>query len=129
IVVVASLSLVGSLTMTAIEKKRELYFLHCIGLGTAALQRIFLFEGLLIASIGIALGLTLGAGICWAQQTFGLVKLYGSEAFIISAYPVTMNAADFLYVALATAIVSFIASLYPARKAAVISERLNAVAV
>ncbi len=118
IVIIAALSLIGSLTMTAIEKRRDIYFLYCIGLTPASLQRIFLFEGMLIGIIGVALGVALGFLVCFLQQQFGLVPLPYAESFIIRAYPVSMMGSDFLAVIVAALVLIFLASLYPARRAA-----------
>lgn len=121
IVIVAALSLIGSLTMTAIEKRRDIYFLYCIGFTPASLRRIFLFEGLLIGIIGVALGTALGFLVCFLQEKFGLVPLPYAESFIISAYPVSMLASDFLAVILAALLIVFFASLYPAHRAALLA--------
>ncbi len=118
IVIIAAMSLIGSLTMTAIEKRRDIYFLYCIGLTPASLKRIFLLEGLLIGIIGVTLGVALGFLICFLQQQFGLVPLPYAESFIIRAYPVSMMVSDFLTVIFAALVLIFLASLYPAQRAA-----------
>lgn len=120
IVIVAALSLIGSLTMTAIEKRRDIYFLYCIGLTPASLRRIFLFEGALIGGIGVAVGVAIGFLTCFLQEKFGLVPLPYAESFIIRAYPVSMLASDFFAVVLAALLIVFLASLYPARRAALL---------
>lgn len=122
IVLVASLSLIGSLSMTAIEKKRELYFLYCVGLEARDLRRIFIIEGALIGTIGTAIGLGAGFLICYAQQQFGVVQLFNADDFIIKSYPVEMHGSDFGVVAGATVIVTLLASLYPASRAAIIKK-------
>ncbi|WP_211204025.1 FtsX-like permease family protein [Chloroherpeton thalassium] len=123
IIIVASLSLIGSLTMTAIEKKRDLYFLRCIGLPKNSIYQVFLFEGLIIAIVGTFLGALLGFVICTLQQSYGFVKLPSAEAFIIDSYPVKMKWQDFLAVIIGTLSVCFAASQYPAKKALELSEQ------
>jgi len=123
IIIVASLSLIGSLTMTAIEKKRDLYFLRCIGLPKTSIYQVFLFEGLIIALVGTFLGTALGFLICTLQQEYGFVKLPSAEAFIIDAYPVKMKWQDFLAVVIGTLTICFAASQYPAKKALELSEQ------
>lgn len=120
IVIVAALSLIGSLTMTAIEKRRDIYFLYCIGLTPASLRRIFLFEGLLIGVIGVAIGVAIGFLACFLQAKYGIVPLPFAESFIIRAYPVSMVASDFLAVIVAALLIAFLASLYPAQRAALL---------
>ncbi len=124
IIVVASLSLIGSLTMTAIEKRRDLYFLRCIGLTAKDVQHIFLIEGSLIGVIGVVSGLALGYLISFLQQQYGLVKLPYGNAFIVKAYPVVIEAWDFVWTAVLAFFITLLASLYPATRAAELSEKL-----
>ncbi len=125
IIIVASLSLIGSLTMTAIEKRRDLYFLRCIGLTAKDVQHIFLIEGALIGAIGITTGLALGYIIAFLQQEYGLVKLPYGNAFIVKAYPVVIEAWDFVWTAIVAFFITMLASLYPAKRAAELSEKLS----
>lgn len=126
IVVVASLSLIGSLTMTAIEKRRDLYFLRCIGLTTKDIERIFLIEGALVGAIGSIIGATIGYAIAVLQREYGLVKLPYGNAFIVKAYPIEIEAMDFALTAISAFLLALAASLYPARRAARLSEKLSA---
>lgn len=125
IVIVASLSLIGSLTMTAIEKRRDLYFLRCIGLTAKDVQHIFLLEGALIGAIGVASGLVLGYTVAFLQQQYGLVKLPYGNAFIVKAYPVVIEVWDFVWTAVLAFVITMLASLYPAKRAAELSEKLS----
>ncbi|MDX2130120.1 MAG: FtsX-like permease family protein [Chloroherpetonaceae bacterium] len=122
-VLIASLSLIGSLTMTAIEKRRDLFILSCTGLGNTALQLIFVMEGCMVAFIGICGGILVSALILYLQIQFGLIRLPYSEGFIISSYPVFIEYSDFIVVILATLFISILASLYPAYKAKELSLR------
>jgi lipoprotein-releasing system permease protein len=124
IIVVASLSLIGSLTMTAIEKRRDLYFLRCIGLTAKDVQHIFLIEGALIGAIGVVSGLALGYAIAFLQQQYGLVKLPYGNAFIVKAYPVVIEVWDFAWSVTSAFLVTIVASLYPAKRASELSEKL-----
>lgn len=125
VIVVAALSLTGSLTMTAIDKKKELFYLHCLGLEKPQFLMIFVLEGGLIGLFGTAIGVALAWLICVAQQTFGIVELPSKSAFIIDAYPISMLPSDFLIVSATTFAVSLLVSLYPARKAAAIASSKN----
>ncbi len=68
--------------------------------------------------IGVTLGVAFGFLVCFLQQQFGLVPLPYAESFIIRAYPVSMMGSDFLAVIVAALVLIFLASLYPARRAA-----------
>ncbi|MDT9547373.1 MAG: FtsX-like permease family protein [Chlorobium phaeovibrioides] len=121
IVLVASLSLTGSLAMTAIDKKRDLFSLRCLGMGSGGLMGIFMMQGGLTGLAGTAGGVGLAWVICRMQELFGLVRLPSKSAFIIEAYPVSMEMGDFLAVACAAILLSLAVSIYPARNAAAIA--------
>ncbi len=121
VVVVAVLSLAGSLAMTVIDKRRELFYLRCLGLEKPQFMTIFIVEGGLTGVVGTLTGSALAWAICRSQETWWLVKLPSRSAFIIDAYPVNMHAADFLVVGLATIALCLLVSLFPAGKAAAIA--------
>lgn len=121
VIVVAAMSLTGSLTMTAIDKRKELFYLRCLGLEKPQFLMIFIMEGGMIGLAGTVVGALIAWMICFVQQTFGVVELPSKSAFIIDAYPVNMQAMDFLIVSGTTVAVSLLVSLYPAFKAAAIA--------
>ena len=121
VIVVAVLSLTGSLAMTVIDKRRELFYLRCLGLERPQFMTIFIVEGGLTGLVGTAIGSALAWCICRAQETWGFVQLPSKSAFIIDAYPVSMHAGDFLVVAFTTIALCLLVSLYPAGQAAAIA--------
>jgi len=70
-------------------------------------------EGALISLIGAAIGLILGAGLCYLQDTVGLVGM-GMENVIVTFYPVKMKLNDFLLTSTVTLVVSMLVSFRPA---------------
>ena len=125
VIVVAALSLTGSLTMTAIDKRKELFYLRCLGLEKPQFLMIFILEGGMIGLAGTCIGVVTAWGICFVQQMYGVVELPSKSAFIIDAYPVSMQISDFLIVSGTTIAVSLLVSLYPAFKAAGIAGSKN----
>ncbi len=117
LIIVASMNIFFSLMMLAIDKKKDIAVLSAVGANASLIKNIFLTEGALIAFTGAALGLFLGATICWAQDQFGLVGM-GMENAIVSAYPVEMRSMDFVSVSLVIVTITFLISFYPARLAA-----------
>lgn len=116
ILVIATFNIIGSLTMLIIDKKKDIGILMNMGADIDMIRKIFLIEGILIASVGAFSGITLGAIICWLQQTFGLVKLQGAGSFVIEAYPVQMQLSDFIYVLITVLVIGFIAAWFPAKQ-------------
>lgn len=121
VVLVAALSLTGSLAMTAIDKQKELFYLRCLGLERPQFMGIFLIQGAMTGLAGTAIGSLAAWGVCRLQELYGIVRLPSQSAFIIRSYPVSMNAADFLAVGLTAVALSLLVSIYPARKAAAIA--------
>lgn len=113
IILIASFNIIGSLTMLIIEKKRDITILHNMGATNRLIKRIFIFEGWLISILGAVTGLVLGFLVCLLQQQFGFVKLQG-ETLIIDAYPVVMQAADFVAVLVTVLVIGYLAAWYPA---------------
>lgn len=121
VVLVAALSLTGSLSMTVIEKHRELFFLRCLGLEKQDFRMIFILQGAATGIIGSIFGMLFAWIICFLQQAYQLVRLPANGAFIINAYPVSMQVPDFVVVGISTLLLCTVISLYPARKAALIA--------
>ncbi|MEZ4902930.1 MAG: ABC transporter permease [Spirosomataceae bacterium] len=86
IILVAAVNIFFSLSMLVIEKRDDVRMLFAMGATTATVKQIFLFEGALVAFTGAAIGIFLGAIICWLQQTYGLVSM-GMVSSLVEAYP------------------------------------------
>jgi lipoprotein-releasing system permease protein len=114
ILIIASFSIIGSLTMLIIEKERDIEILRSLGADNTLIRKIFIIEGWLISIIGAAAGIILGFVICWIQQRFGLVRLQ-SDTLILNAYPVEMKIKDFLIVPATVLLIGFWAAWYPVR--------------
>jgi lipoprotein-releasing system permease protein len=117
IVGVASFNVLGSLTMGVIEKRRDIGVLKALGATRGSILRIFMVEGLLVGTIGTVLGSVLGLLVCYLQIEYQLFPL-DPTVYIIPAIPVEVRWTDFIAVAGASMLLSFLASLYPARRAA-----------
>ena len=115
ILLVASFNIIGSLTMLILEKRKDMIVLKSLGAREKLIRKIFLFEGWLISAVGAVAGMILGFLIAWAQMKFGIIKLYGTGAFIIDAYPVELQGSDFFYVFLIVLLIGFFAALFPVR--------------
>ena len=116
ILLIASFNVIGSLSMLIIEKKKDIKILGSMGADERLIRRIFLVEGLLVTTLGALTGLMLGAGICWVQQHFGLVKLQVSGgSFLIDSYPVNMQLFDFVMVFLTVFFIGLAAVILPVR--------------
>ena len=114
VLVVASFSLIGSLAMLIIEKRKDTQTLMTLGADSRLIRRIFTQEGVLISLGGGVIGLVLGLLLSLLQQYFGILKLSG-QTFLIDAYPVEVRPLDLLWVALSFVVVGGVISLLTVR--------------
>jgi lipoprotein-releasing system permease protein len=117
IIAVATFNILGSLSMSVIEKKRDIGILRSMGATEKSILRIFMFEGLLIGLIGTLLGVVIGYGICYIQIHFNIYPLDPSQ-YKINSLPVEVRVSDFFSVCGVSMLLSFLASLFPAKRAA-----------
>ena len=103
--------------MGVIEKRRDIGVLKALGATRASIIRLFMFEGMLVGTIGTVLGVCIGLILCYLQVHFQLFPL-DPTVYIIPAIPVEVRWTDFIAVSLASMVLSALASLYPARRAA-----------
>ena len=116
ILLIASFNSIGSLSMLIIDKRDDIRILSHMGADEPTIRRIFLLEGWLISSLGTLSGLLLGVLLCLGQQHFGWLKLGSGAEYVISAYPVQVQAPDILLVAAIVLVLGFVAAWYPTRK-------------
>ena len=116
ILAIASINIFFSLTMLAIDKRKDIAILISVGADKKLLKSIFLSEGVLISFIGAFLGLFLGLVICFVQQQFGIVSM-GMATAVIDAYPVKMQFQDFFYTGISIIVITILASYRPAHVA------------
>lgn len=117
IIIVASFNILGSLTMTVIEKKRDIGILKAMGASDKMITRIFMFEGLVVGLVGMVTGSLLGLGVSLLQIYFKIYKL-DTSVYKLDALPMELRVMDFIYIPLAALVLCFLASLYPSMRAA-----------
>ncbi len=115
IILVASFNIVSTLTMTVIEKSREIAILKAMGATRESIMRIFMLEGVIIGGIGATLGIPLGVAVCKALQKFYSLP---SDIYYISQLPVKIELLDLTLVSLSAILIGFLATLYPSWQAA-----------
>jgi lipoprotein-releasing system permease protein len=117
IIGVASFNLLGSLTMSVIEKTRDIGILKTMGATSEMILRIFMHQGLLVGILGSLFGVLLGVFVVYLQQEFHLIPLDPS-VYIIPAIPVELHGLDLLIITLTGIGLCSIAAYYPAKRAA-----------
>ena len=124
ILAVASFNIFFSLTMLAIDKKKDIAILYSLGANKNLIKNTFLSEGSIISFTGAIAGLALGYILCFAQQQFGFISM-GMQTAVLEAYPIKMEFQDFLYTSLSILVITFLASFRPASIATKINPQDN----
>lgn len=109
VLVIAIFNIIGSLTMLVIDKKKDIAILSSLGAGNRLIRGIFFLEGMMISMLGCLGGMMAGFLFCVLQQTFGFIKMSGTN-LMITSYPVSMKITDFILVFTTVVIVALIAS-------------------
>ncbi len=124
IVLVASLNIVTTLIMMVLEKQADIAILTAMGASARTIMHIFILQGLVIGLIGTLIGSLLGIGACWVLDTYRLIRLQ-AEVYSIPYVPFHVHVGDVVLVCVTALLISFLATIYPARNAS----RLNPVEV
>jgi lipoprotein-releasing system permease protein len=116
IVIVAAFNIIGTLILVVMEKGREIAILKAMGATRKSIGRIFMLEGLIIGLGGTIFGLLLGLVLCFLLANYQFVELPAS-VYYVTTLPVRVQFLDVAAICLAAVAVSFIATVYPARRA------------
>jgi lipoprotein-releasing system permease protein len=117
VIIVAAFNILSTLIMVSMEKRRDIGILKAMGARDRDVARVFSAQGLVIGIIGAVLGTILGFVVCYGQLKYKWISL-PSDIYFLEALPVKMQALDFILVGVIAVILSYLGSVYPARKAA-----------
>lgn len=116
IVIVASLNIVVTLVMMVMEKTRDIAVLISMGATRDAIRRIFVMQGLVIGVVGTSLGLLIGNTVSFYADKYKLVSL-SDVVYSIAYVPFRISLADSLIVGAGAILISYLATIYPSRRA------------
>ena len=116
IIIVASLNIAGNLILLGTEKLRDIGLMRAMGASPKMIRKVFMWEAMAIATLGIFLGIALACLLCWIIATFNIVELPG-DIYYLTKVPVRMEWTDLLAVVGGSYLICFFAGLYPAAKA------------
>ena len=115
VTLIATVSIIGSLVMLIIEKRNDTATLYAIGARNTFVRRVFTLEGVLVGLRGVVWGVIGGLVVCWAQITFGLVKMPGNT-FLVENYPVEVRGGDVVMIILAVMAVNYVITKLTVRR-------------
>lgn len=116
IIVMASFSIISTLVMIVLEKKRDIAVLMTLGSSPAQISKIFKMMGVIIGGLGTVLGLLLGLGLCIGLKKYGFPL--DERIFGMSALPIYIKPLNFVLVGICSFVICSVATIYPARRAA-----------
>lgn len=119
VLLIIAFNMVGSLWMMVLEKKKDISILRSMGYGTSQIRGIFIWEGILITSVGIVIGIVLALTLYFLQKQFGLISI--PDGFMIDAYPIDIKISDFVVTTVTVLTIGALASLLPAIRAGQVS--------
>lgn len=116
LILVASFSIISTLVMIVMEKSKDIAVFKAIGASSADILRTFFLQGIIIGVSGTVLGTLLGYLGCLGLREFGF-KI-DETVFSLSQVPVQMEPVNFTLVAISGFLITALAGIYPARRAA-----------
>jgi len=121
IVAVAVFNIAAALVMVVADKRTDIAILRTLGMSPRGVLAVFMTQGLLIGWIGTAIGVCLGLGVAlhvpFLEQALNL-HIMDPDVYYISTVPSEIHGGDVVGIVLASLILTFVATIYPALQAA-----------
>lgn len=125
IILVAAFNIISSLIMLVKDKGRDIAVLRTMGASRGMIMRIFFMTGASIGVVGTLAGFVLGLLFCLNIETIrrGIefltgTELFSAEIYFLSRLPAKVDSGEVVTVVLMALILSFLATIYPAWRAA-----------
>ena len=117
IVLVASFNIISTLIVTVTSKVKDIGILKSIGASRACIRRIFTWQGLAVGAMGTFWGFTGGVSVILLLKKYQFIKL-PQDIYYIDHLPVVVQASDVGLIVGSAMLITYIATVYPALKAA-----------
>ena len=125
IILVAAFNIITGLIMLVKDKGRDIAVLRTMGATKGMIMRIFVMDGAFIGVVGTAIGVILGVLFCenieairqFLQNISGK-ELFSAEIYFLSRLPAEINVTEVVMVVVISLLLSFLATIYPAWRAA-----------
>ena len=125
IIAMGAFNLVSSQVMLVTDKQADIAILRTLGLTPAQVMQVFMVQGSLIGIIGTLTGVLGGIGLTLNLDAIlqGIEKIFGvqllpEDVYYITGLPTDLQASDVLTIACVALMMAFVATLYPAWRAA-----------
>jgi lipoprotein-releasing system permease protein len=125
---VAAFNIVASLVMVVTDKTTDIAVLRTLGMGPQGVVKVFFVQGAVIGWAGVAIGVILGVVLAINVPTIvpALEQLFGfqimpGDVYYVTAIPSELETQDVLVISISAFILTSLATLYPARRAALVN--------
>ncbi len=115
IILISAFNILASLSMTVVQKKKDISILRTLGMSKNRIVAIFRNEGIFIGVIGTILGTTIGLILTYLQDTAGLI-MFGKGITIQSAFPISYEYEVYLAVVVVSVLLSWGATYLPTKR-------------
>jgi lipoprotein-releasing system permease protein len=116
IIIVASFLIAATLIVFVIEKSKEISILKTMGASDTAIMKVFITYGVIVGTLGTAVGVLAGLMVCFLIETFGIGL--DPDVYYITHLPVHVEPFEVVLVGAAAVVLSYLATIYPALLAA-----------
>jgi lipoprotein-releasing system permease protein len=128
IVAVAAFNIVAMLVMTVTDKRNDIAILRTLGASPRTVMGVFITQGLVIGWAGVALGVALGVLLTqnmdrvepFLERTLGF-HLFDPEVYAVTTIPTDLHPGNVLWIGVAALLLTLLATVYPALRAARVS--------
>ncbi len=124
IMIVAAFNIISSLFMTVKDKTKDIAILRTIGASRKQIMSVFIINGMLIGTIGTALGVIFGLLFSHNIENIRLflekisgTKLFDPAIYFLYNLPSVVRISDVIIISSLALVISFLATIYPAYKA------------
>lgn len=117
VVLIGSFSIITSLVMLVMEKTRDIAVMMAMGATSRMIRKIFIWQGTLIGLMGTILGYAFGLTLGWALKKYRFIKL-PENVYTLDHLPIIITWQDMLLIGASAMALCFLATLYPASRAA-----------
>lgn len=124
IVIIAAFNIISGLVMLVKDKSKDIAVLRTIGATKKAVMRAFIISGTIVGLIGTLTGVIIGVLFCkyikeiqFFIETVLNAELFRSEIYYLTHLPAIIDYSEVFSFALMALVISFLATIYPARKA------------
>jgi lipoprotein-releasing system permease protein len=125
IVAVAAFNIVSTLIMVVTDKRAEIAILRTLGASPRSIMAIFMVQGSIVGVVGTLLGTVGGILLALNVETIvpAIERLFNTQflaadVYYISELPSRLEWLDVTAITVASLLMSFVATIYPARRAA-----------